>query len=243
MENKSNEKLLVTLAIFIIFGIGGYLGYKKLKSIKEEGNSDNDKKPSETTDSTTLNTDTPNPNSSKINDEKLKNLAIAYRLWANSTDALSKKYGKKSKFDLDNASSNPSKGTFPASFKQGSEEYSKALMSGEARKAKNELERLQKTKTYSNDWYTLRVDELEDLFSGYTNNNDENKIITIMKKVNTFADFNALIVEFGLFQGKVLTRWLQWDLNNLQLAEINAYYVSKGVFNPTLNKPVRIELK
>ena len=73
MENKSNEKLLVTLAVFTIFGIGGYLGYKKLKSIEEEGNSDNDKKPSETTDSTTSETNTPDPNSSKINEEKLKN--------------------------------------------------------------------------------------------------------------------------------------------------------------------------
>ena len=51
--------------------------------------------------------------------EKQKTIAKLYRQWANSSDDISKKYGKKSKYDLDETSSNPYGGTFINSYKVG----------------------------------------------------------------------------------------------------------------------------
>ena len=52
-----------------------------------------------------------------------KTIAKLYRLWANSTDELSKKYGKKSIYDLDEKSNNPYGGTFLKSYKVGKSKF------------------------------------------------------------------------------------------------------------------------
>jgi hypothetical protein len=49
--------------------------------------------------------------------------ATAYRIWANSTDDLSKWYGKKSSFDLDASSSNPYNLNFLRSYASGNTDY------------------------------------------------------------------------------------------------------------------------
>lgn len=54
------------------------------------------------------------------------NLARAYRKWANSTDELSKKYGKNSKFDLDAESRTPYNSFFIKSFNAGKNEWNKS---------------------------------------------------------------------------------------------------------------------
>ncbi len=58
-------------------------------------------------------------------------LAKAYREWANSTDELSKKYGKNSKFDLDKTTSNPYNNYFLRSYEAGKAEYEASLASGD----------------------------------------------------------------------------------------------------------------
>jgi hypothetical protein len=63
-------------------------------------------------------------NDSKYLQQK-PHLAIAYRTWANSTDDLSKKYGKKSSYDLDATSKNPTGGTFAKSYAVGKNEFDK----------------------------------------------------------------------------------------------------------------------
>jgi hypothetical protein len=54
-------------------------------------------------------------------------LATAYRLWANSTEELNKKYGKKSQFDLDATSPNPYNSFFLKSYALGKSDYEASL--------------------------------------------------------------------------------------------------------------------
>jgi len=56
-------------------------------------------------------------------------LARAYRIWANSTDELSRKYGKNSKFDLDAESRTPYNSFFIKSFNAGKDEWAKSKTS------------------------------------------------------------------------------------------------------------------
>ena len=55
--------------------------------------------------------------------EQQKTIAKLYRQWANSSDVISKKYGKKSIYDLDETSSNPYGGTFLKSYKVGKSKF------------------------------------------------------------------------------------------------------------------------
>ena len=48
-----------------------------------------------------------------------------YRLWANSTPELSKKYGKESEYDLDAIRKDPTSGTFNKSYSQGKDSFDK----------------------------------------------------------------------------------------------------------------------
>ena len=61
--------------------------------------------------------------------EKQKTIAKLYRQWANSSDDLSKKYGKKSIYDLDEISSNPYGGTFLKSYKVGKTKFDSVWLS------------------------------------------------------------------------------------------------------------------
>lgn len=66
-------------------------------------------------------------------DSKVK-MATDYRKWANSTDELSKIYGKKSKYDLDKISKTPAGGTFSSSYKVGAKDYDYFRVTGVNRK-------------------------------------------------------------------------------------------------------------
>jgi hypothetical protein len=61
--------------------------------------------------------------------EKQKTIAKLYRQWANSSDDLSKKYGKKSIYDLDETSTNPYSGTFLKSYKVGKPKFDSVWLS------------------------------------------------------------------------------------------------------------------
>ena len=60
---------------------------------------------------------------------KQKTIAKLYRQWANSSDDLSKKYGKKSVYDLDEISSNPYGGSFLKSYKVGKTKFDSVWLS------------------------------------------------------------------------------------------------------------------
>ena len=62
-------------------------------------------------------------NEETVVNEYQKTIAKLYREWANSSDELSKKYGKKSVYDLDEISSNPYGGTFLKSYKVGKTKF------------------------------------------------------------------------------------------------------------------------
>jgi hypothetical protein len=61
--------------------------------------------------------------------QKQKTIAKLYRQWANSSDDLSKKYGKKSIYDLDETSSNPYGGSFLKSYKVGKTKFDSVWLS------------------------------------------------------------------------------------------------------------------
>jgi hypothetical protein len=61
--------------------------------------------------------------------QKQKTIAKLYRQWANSSDDLSKKYGKKSIYDLDETSSNPYGGSFLKSYKVGKTTFDSVWLS------------------------------------------------------------------------------------------------------------------
>ena len=55
----------------------------------------------------------------------IEQTARLYRLWANSTPELSKKYGKESEFDLDDSKKPANSGTFEKSFSKGKSQFDK----------------------------------------------------------------------------------------------------------------------
>ena len=61
--------------------------------------------------------------------QKQKTIAKLYRQWANSSDVLSRKYGKKSIYDLDETSTNPYGGTFLKSYKVGKTTFDSVWLS------------------------------------------------------------------------------------------------------------------
>ena len=119
---SSKEKIIVRLSLAILLGIGGYFGIKKLRKLKDEkAEAEAERLKNESNNSETP-VITPSNDSNSATETAL---AIAYRTWANSTDALSKKYGKKSSYDLDATSKNPTKGTFSKSYAVGKNEFDK----------------------------------------------------------------------------------------------------------------------
>jgi len=68
-------------------------------------------------------------NEETVVNEYQKTIAKLYREWANSSDNLSKKYGKKSVYDLDEISSDPYGGTFLKSYKVGKTKFDSVWLS------------------------------------------------------------------------------------------------------------------
>ena len=122
MEAKTKKRLVIGTSVAVILGVGGYYLFRWLKdSGRIGGKVQEDVQEEETV------IDAPSNSSNSSKPTKAQNeLATAYRIWANSTDTLSKKYGKKSSYDLDATSSSPYNSYFTKSYAAGKTEYEKA---------------------------------------------------------------------------------------------------------------------
>jgi hypothetical protein len=128
MEASKKKKIIIWTSIAVILSVGGYLTYNYFKNRdKDKGDNTPPILPPNVNDET--NSSSTNSSSTQVASEQ-NALAIQYRLWANSTDSLSKKYGKKSQFDLDATSQNPYGGTFLKSYAAGKNDYEANLFCG-----------------------------------------------------------------------------------------------------------------
>jgi hypothetical protein len=125
MEATTKKKLVIGTSVAVILGVGGYFLYKFLK---EKGVIGGKVKEDVQEEETVI--DAPSNSSNSSNSSKpttaQKELATAYRIWANSTDTLKKKYGKDSSYDLDATSNTPYNSYFTKSYAAGKTEYEKA---------------------------------------------------------------------------------------------------------------------
>lgn len=124
MKATATKKYLIIGAVTVLSAIGVYAWVKRSKRIKQEkaalkaklaeleeaAKRKEKEKPASSSTST----------SPSANDVAL---AIDYRKWANSTEALKKKYGKTSTYDLDATSSKPYNKNFLNSYAVGKTEY------------------------------------------------------------------------------------------------------------------------
>jgi hypothetical protein len=155
MEANKKRKIIIWSSVLTILGIGGYFGYKWLKDNGKIGKP----KPKPNTDTPNLGNQSSGGSSSggsssggsssggsssggsssKITAEE-KALATQYRVWANSTDELSKKWGKKSTYDLDASSTTPYNSFFLKSYNGGGKaEYEKYIASAQTGSSDNQI--------------------------------------------------------------------------------------------------------
>ena len=122
MANTKRKGLVIVAAIGVLAALA-YIGYTLFG-----GKSDKDSKDDDPNKDVAEN-DVDNTNVVSNNVATAQNeLATKYRIWANSTDALSKKYGKKSSFDLDEISTTPYNSFFIKSYAVGKADYEKSLI-------------------------------------------------------------------------------------------------------------------
>lgn len=122
MEATTKKKLVIGTSVAVILGVGGYFLHKFLK---EKGVIGGKVKEDVQEEETVIDKGSTNSNSNKPTTAQ-KELATAYRIWANSTDTLKKKYGKDSSYDLDATSNTPYNSFFTKSYAAGKTEYEKA---------------------------------------------------------------------------------------------------------------------
>lgn len=150
MEAKTKKKVIIWTSVAAILGVGGYFLYKYLKDTGKIGKpKKDDTGQTETKTTTTQSTGTQGGGAtisgvSSGATEANKALAIAYRIWANSTDALSKKYGKKSQYKLDKSTPIPYNSFFVKSYAAGKAEYDKSLATGGTKGGGSTLEEIAK---------------------------------------------------------------------------------------------------
>jgi hypothetical protein len=120
MAKSNTRKYIIWGSGAVLIGAIGYILWKKYRKPKEETKSSDDvvTDPNQNQNQNQNNNKPPvNPPAAPTQAEI--DLATKYRAWANSTDALSQKWGKKSNYDLDATSSNPTGGTFRRSYDGG----------------------------------------------------------------------------------------------------------------------------
>jgi hypothetical protein len=129
MEANTKKRIIIWTSVSAILGVGGYFLYKYLKDKGIIGK--NDKGDTGSTGGQNTGGGAENqvvqPSVGSQPTAEQTALATAYRIWANSTDALNKKYGKKSQYDLDATRTNPYGGTFLKSYAAGKTEYEASL--------------------------------------------------------------------------------------------------------------------
>ena len=122
MEGKTKKRLVIGTSVVIILSVGGYYLYKWLKDSGKIGGKVTDESLSEETNFVA---EKPKGSKPQITQAQIE-LATAYRIWANSTDTLNKKYGKDSSYDLNATSNVPYNSYFTKSYAAGKTEYEKA---------------------------------------------------------------------------------------------------------------------
>ena len=118
-----NAKIALAVGGFVVVGVGAFFIVKMLKRKKQEEISMDY---SSSTSSSGGGSSSSSSSSSSPTSAQVE-LAKAYRLWANSTDALRKKYGKDSQYDLDATTSNPYNSYFKRSYEAGKSDYEASL--------------------------------------------------------------------------------------------------------------------
>jgi hypothetical protein len=133
MAKTNTRKYLIYGSIAAIVGVIGYYiwkGSKKDEKPKDASTDEGLKEGNVVAETPTSNSGSGSGTSSTAPTQAQIDLAKAYRKWANSTDALSKKYGKNSKHDLDATRSDPYGGTFLASYQDGGQAEYEAYLKG-----------------------------------------------------------------------------------------------------------------
>lgn len=125
MESKTKKRIIIWTSVAVVLGVGGYFLVKYLKDKGIIGKKDTGDTDGGSTDGGSISGGSTSGGSTTTAEQIA--LAVAYRIWANSTDELSKKYGKKSSYDLDASSSNPYGGTFLRSYAAGKSDYEKSI--------------------------------------------------------------------------------------------------------------------
>lgn len=133
MEAKTKKRIVIGTSVAVILGVGGYYLYKFLKDKgvfggKKGIDDDGTGETVVTTSSSSSSSSNNSSNKPQITTAQIE-LATAYRIWANSTDTLKKKYGKTSTYDLDATSKTPYNSYFTKSYAAGKADYEKAAKS------------------------------------------------------------------------------------------------------------------
>ena len=128
MEKSNTRKYIIWGSAAVLLGVVGYMLWKKYRKPKDEVKTD--VIPGQTPVETQVQTPVQNSSSTPSGPTAAQTeLATKYRTWANSTDALSQKWGKKSKYDLD-ATGSYNKFFLDSYNGGGKAEYEASLSSG-----------------------------------------------------------------------------------------------------------------
>jgi len=131
MEAKTKKRVVIWTSVAVILGVGGYFLYKYLKDSGKIGKKGADAAAADAAAAAAAAASSGGGGGGAVSSATPTAaqvaLATAYRIWANSTDELNKKYGKKSKYDLDASSSTPYNSFFEKSYAAGKADYEASL--------------------------------------------------------------------------------------------------------------------
>ena len=212
---NKNAKIALVVGGVVVLGVGGFFLVRAIGNKKPKG-SGTPFTPTNTSDgggSTPSSSTSSSPTSAQIA------LAKDYRLWANSTDALSKKYGKKSSYDLDKTSSNPYNSYFKRSYAVGQGEYEAWKAGGGSNTSSGSTS----SGTYNS--YNDRK-ALLDAMKGI--GTDESAVDAIISKL-TQAQRQQLAEDWdskkSLYSGESLSEWIAGDYSGQELKRVHrAFY-------------------
>lgn len=125
MAEGKSKKGVVAVALLAFIGALGYLAYSLVPKKDEEEEEDGDVDGGDV-DGDDSSSGGGGGGGSYVapTEDPMRAIAAEYRLWANSTDALSKKYGKESSYNLDaEISGNPNNSWFRKSYAAGKAEF------------------------------------------------------------------------------------------------------------------------
>ena len=128
MANSNSRKYIIRGSAAVLVGAILYMLWKKYRKPKEEKKPDEtkveeEKKEEKVNEKPVKDKGNPGGTPAATPTQAEIDLAIAYRIWANSTDYKIRTYGATSKYKLDKTSSNPYNSNFTDSYSAGKTEY------------------------------------------------------------------------------------------------------------------------